>query len=66
MGYGKYNDSSKITELDKVSRKYDGYQKGLASIVCKFIDKKSKGRDIKFMLNQHLVDELHNSIVRNF
>ena len=49
MGYGKQNDSSKRTELDKVSRKYDGYQKGLASIVCNFIDKKSKGRDIKFM-----------------
>ena len=27
--------------------KYDGYQRGLASMVYKFFDKKSKGADIK-------------------
>ena len=36
--------------------KYDGYQRGLASMVYKFFDKKSK----------QLVKELHKTIIRNF
>ena len=49
MAYGKYKDLNKITQLDKVLRnkafeiasnpKYDGYQRGLASMVYKFFDK---------------------------
>ena len=27
--------------------KYDGYQRGLASMVCRFFDKKSSGSGIK-------------------
>ena len=34
--------------------KYDGYQRGLASMVCNFFDKKSKGSGIKSMPNQQL------------
>ena len=30
--------------------KYDGYQRGLASMVYKFFDKKTAGSGIKFML----------------
>ena len=57
MAYGKYKDLEKRTQSDKVLKdkafeiannpKYDGYQRGLASIVYKFFDKKSKGTGIK-------------------
>ena len=50
-------DLAKRTQSDKVFRdkafeiasnlKYDGYQKGLASMVYKIFDKKSSGRAIK-------------------
>ena len=56
--------------------KYDGYQRGLASMVYKFLDKKSKGGGVnnKIKQNQHpldlathqLAEELHKSIVRKF
>ena len=46
--------------------KNDGYQKGLASMVYKFFDKKSKGSGIKSMLNEHLANELNKPIIRNF
>ena len=49
-------DLARITASDKVLRdkafniakkfKYDGYQRGLASMVYKFFDKKSKGGGI--------------------
>ena len=51
MAYGKSEDLVKRTQSDKVSRnkafkiasdlKYDDYQRGLASMVYKFFDKKS-------------------------
>ena len=65
-------------ELDKVcfqhymayasNPKYDGYQRGLASMVYKFFDKKSKGRGIKNEIkeNQQLANELHKPIIRKF
>ena len=50
-------DLAKRTESDKVLKdkafaiannpKYDGYQRGLTSMVYKFFDKKSKGTGIK-------------------
>ena len=53
MAYGDFKDLSKRTASDKVLRdkafkiasdqKYDGYQRGLASMVYKFFDKKSEG-----------------------
>ena len=48
---------------------YDRYQRGLASMVYKFFDKKSKGSDvaIKFVSqNQQLAEELHKPIIRKF
>ena len=51
MAYGKSEDLVKRTQSDKVSKnkafkiasdpKYNGYQRGLASMVYKFFDKKS-------------------------
>ena len=51
MAYGESKDLAKRTQSDKVLRdkafkiasdpKYDGYQRGLASMVYKFFDKKS-------------------------
>ena len=56
MAYGKAKDLVKRTQSDKVLRdkafkiasdsKYDGYQRGLASMVYEFFDKKSKGSGI--------------------
>ena len=53
MAYGDFKDLKRRTASDKVLRdkafnvaknpKYDGYQRGLASIVYKFFDKKFKG-----------------------
>ena len=51
MAYGKSKDLAKMTESDKVLKdktfrissdtKYDGYQKGLASMIYNFFAKKS-------------------------
>ena len=50
MAYWKSKDLIKRTQSDKVKAfkiannpKYDGYQRGLASMIYKFFDKKSKG-----------------------
>ena len=57
MAYGKYKDLEKRIQSDKFLKgkvfeivnnpKYDGYQRGLASMVYTFFDKKSKGNGIK-------------------
>ena len=74
MAYGKSKDLTKRTQSDKVLRdkvfkiasdpKYDGYQRGLASMVYKFFDKKSSGGAIKAEPNYQLVNELHRQIMR--
>ena len=52
--------------------KYDGYQRGLASMVYKFFDKKSAGSGAKHVntkitpQNQQLAEELHKPIIRKF
>ena len=83
MVYGKIKDLVKRTQSDKVSKdktfkiagdpKYDGYQRGLASMVYKFFDKKSalldksKGSGITANEpNYQLVNELHKPIIRKF
>ena len=85
MGYGKYKDLNKRTQSDKVLRdkafeiasnsKYDGYERGLASMVYKFFDKKSTGSGVttlanksalKSMPNEQLSNELHKPIIRKF
>ena len=76
MADGKYKDLTKRTQSDRVLRdkafeiasntNYDGYQRGLVSVVFKFFDKKSKGSGIKSMSNQQLAEELHKLIIRKF
>ena len=66
----------KRTQSDKVLRakafniasdpKYDGYQRGLASMVYKFFDKKSSGSGIINEANYQLANELHKPIIRKF
>ena len=82
---GAYSDSKDLTKrtaADKILRnrafniakdpKYDVYQKGLASMVYKFFNKKSKGSGAKHVntkltpQNQHLAEELHKPIIKNF
>ena len=73
---------TKRTVADKVLRekafniaknpKYDGYQRGLASMVYRFFDKKSKGSGVSTLVNkslsqnQKLVEELRKPIIRKF
>ena len=45
---------------------YDGYQRGLASMVHKFFDKKSSGSGIVNEQNYQLANELHKTIIRKF
>ena len=76
MAYGKSKDLAKRTQTDKVLRdkafkiasdpKYDGYQRGLASMVYKFFDKKSSGSGIANEPNYQLANELHKPIIRKF
>ena len=89
MAYGEFKDLARRTVSDKVLRdkafnivkcpKYDGYQRGLASMVCKFFYKNSKGGGVnthandKIKQNQRplnsathqLAEELHKPIIRN-
>ena len=46
--------------------KYDDYQRGLASMVYKFFDKKSKGSGIINESNYQLANELHKPIIKKF
>ena len=75
----RFKDLQRITFSDKILRdkafniaknpKYDGYQTGLASMVCKFFDKKSKGSGVannEIKQNLQLTKELHKLIIRNF
>ena len=73
-----FKDLAERTASDKVLRdkafniakhsKYDGYQRGLASMVYKFFDKKSKGSGVNIPLefNKQLAKELHKPIIRKF
>ena len=85
MAYGGFKDLKRRTAANNVLRdkafdiaktpKYDGYQRGLASVVYKFFGKKSKGSGvtlanksaIKSMpQNEQLAEELHEPIIRKF
>ena len=76
MANGKSKDSVKRTQSDKVLKdkvfniasdpKHDGYQRGLASMVCKFFDKKSSESGITNEPNYQLAEELHKPIIRKF
>ena len=76
MAYGKSKDLAKRTESDKFLRdktfkiashsEYDGYQRGLASMVHKFFYKKSSGSGIDAEPNYQLASELHRQVFRKF
>ena len=80
MAYGDFKDLAKRAKravADKVLRdkafniandpKYGEYQRGLASMVYKFFDKKSKRSGIKSASeNQQLVEERHQLIIKKF
>ena len=70
IAYGDFKDLARRAASDKFLRdkafniaknpKYDGYQRGLASMVSKFFDKKLKGGGV----NKQLTEELHKPIIR--
>ena len=85
MAYGDFKDLAKRTAVDKVLRdkvfkiasdqKYDGYQRGLASMVYKFFGKKSQGSGrplssaSQLASNKEkiqLADEVHKPIIKTF
>ena len=76
LAYGKTKDLVKRTQSDKVLKdkafkiasdpKYDGYQRGLASMVYTFFDKKSKGSNTVNEPNYQLANELHKLIIKKF
>ena len=85
MAYGDFKDLTKRTAADEVlidksfkivrDQKYDGYQRGLASMVYKFFDKKSQGSGRPLSSasqlasnkgNIQLADELLKPIIKNF
>ena len=77
IAYGDCKDLARRTAADKILRdkafniakdpKYDGYQRGLAPMVCKFFDKKTAGGGIKSMpQNEQLAEEVHKTIIRKF
>ena len=84
MAYGDFKDIKRRTASDKILRdkafnivknpKYDGYQRGLASMVYKFFDKKSTGSGIvnnnkinnNNKQNLQLAEELRKPIIKKF
>ena len=74
--YGESKDLAKRTQPDKVLRdkafkiasdpKYDGYERGLASMVYKFFDKKSNETGVATEPNYQLANELHRQIIKKF
>ena len=79
MAYGEFKDLKRRTFSDIFSRdkafhiaknpKHDEYQRGLASMVSKFFDQKSKGSGVvnnEIKQNLQLAKELSKPIIRNF
>ena len=74
--YGKKKDLAKRRQPNKVLKdkafkitsdpKYDSYQRGLASIVYKFFDKRSSGSGIANAPNYQLANEHHKPIIQKF
>ena len=74
--YADHKDLINRTKSDKVLRdkaydiasnpEYDGYQRGLASMVYKFFDKELAGGGFKKPRSSILADELHKPIIRKF
>ena len=53
----------KVFDIAK-NPKFDRYKRGLASIVYKFLDKKTSGSSIATLQNQQLDEELHRPIIK--
>ena len=77
VDYGDFKDVAKRMAADKFLRnkafniakdpKYDGYQRGLPSILYKFFDKKTAGSGIKSMSQtEQLAEEFHKPIIKKF
>ena len=78
MAYGDFKDLAKRTAGDKVLKdkafniakdpKYDKYQRALASMVYKFVDKNtvSSGVNNEIKQNEQLAEELNKPIIRIF
>ena len=78
MAYGDLKDIARRTASEKVLRdkafnitknpKYNWYQRGLISMVYKFLNKKLKRNSVNIPLgfNEQLAKELHKLIVRKF
>ena len=77
VAYSDSKDLTKRTIADKILKnkafdiakdpKYDGYHRGLASMVYKFFDSKVSGSGAKLTLqNEQLAEELHKPTIRKF
>ena len=78
VAYGDFIDLKRRTASDTILRdkafnivknpKYDGYQRGIASMVYKLFDKKSEGSGVNILLefNKELAKELHKPIIEKF
>ena len=76
IAYGNFKDLARRTASDEVWKekafntaknpKYDGYQRGLASIVYKCFDKKTSGSGAnnEIKQNKQLAKELHKPIIK--
>ena len=69
--YSDINDLAKRTTSDKILKyrayesarnaNYDGYQRALPSMVCKFFDKKT---GLGISVNEQLAEELHKPVIK--
>ena len=78
MAYGDFKNLARRTASNKVLRnkafniaknlKYDGYQRGLASMGYKFSDKKTSGSGVnnEIKQKQQLAEELHKPSIKKF
>ena len=76
MAYGDFKDLKRTTASDKILKdkgfniaknpKYNGYQRGLASMLYEFFDKKSTCSGIANEPNYQLANEFHKPIIRKF
>ena len=77
MASRDFKDLARRTASDQVLRdiafnivkslKYDGHQKGLASMVYTFFDKKTAGSGVNTHINnEKLAEQLHKPIIKKF
>ena len=78
FAYADHKDLINRTKSDKVLRdkayniasnpEHDSYQRGLASMVYKFFDRKSIGSGVKKLKNSSLIlaDEIHKPVIKKF